>query len=197
MLQIGMTGGIGTGKTTVAGLFREIGAPVIDADELAHQLVRPGAESLNDIIRTFGPDILNRQGELNRARLREIVFSDPQKRHLLEDILHPRILDEMHEKVSRLSTPYCILSIPLLIETNNTSLVDRILVVDMPEDLQRRRAMKRDNLSARAFEAIALAQTNRQERLAVADDIITNDGSHEALQQQVMALHQKYLALTS
>ncbi len=197
MLLIGMTGGIGAGKTTVAGYFREIGVPVIDADELAHQLVMPGAEPLNDIIRTFGPDILNQQGELDRARLREIVFSDPQKRHLLENILHPRILDEMNKQAARLSTPYCILSIPLLIETDNTSLVDRILVIDLPEEVQRRRAMERDNLSARAFEAIVLAQTSRETRLAVADDIITNDNNLATLHQQVMDLHQKYLALTA
>lgn len=195
MLLIGMTGGIGAGKSTVTRFFRELEIPVIDADEVARQIVQPGSESLNEIIAVFGPDVLNQQGELDRSRLREIIFSNPQKRHLLEDILHPRILAEMREQARRLTAPYCIMSIPLLVETGNAGIVDRVLVIDVPEDLQRQRAMQRDNLSARAYEAIALAQASREERLAAADDIITNDGDLEALKRQVTAIHQKYLSL--
>ncbi len=197
MLLIGMTGGIGVGKSTVARFFRELETPVIDADEVARQIVQPGSEALSEIISTFGPDVLNQQGALDRARLRAIIFSDPQKRHLLEGILHPKILDEMRKQTARLSAPYCIMSIPLLVETGNTGIVDRVLVIDVPEDIQRQRAMQRDNLSARAFKAIALAQASREERLAVADDVITNDNDLDALQRQVIALHQKYLTLTT
>ncbi len=195
MLLIGMTGGIGVGKSTVTRFFRELGTPVIDADEVARQIVQPGSESLNEIISAFGPDILDQNGELDRARLREIIFSNAQKRHLLEGILHPRILEEMRRQAAQLSAPYCILSIPLLVETGHTGIVDRILVIDVPEEVQRQRAMQRDNLTARAYQAITMAQASREDRLAVANDVITNDGSLEALQQQVEALHRKYLAM--
>ncbi len=196
MLLIGMTGGIGSGKSTVTRFFRELGVPVIDADEVARQIVQPGSDPLNEIIAAFGPDVLDRNGTLDRERMRDIIFSDSQKRHLLEGILHPRIIEEMRRQASQVSAPYCILSIPLLVETGHTGAVDRVLVIDVPEEIQRKRAMQRDNLTARAYRAITLAQASREERLAVADDIIDNGGSLEDLQQQVEAMHRKYRALT-
>lgn len=195
MLLIGLTGGIGSGKSTVAAIFRELGVPVIDADEIGHELTRPGTATTAEILRLFGPAIQDRQGGLDRARLRRLVFSDPEKRRQLEALLHPRILSEMLRRAADLDAPYCILSIPLLLESGQQAVVDRVLVVDAPEILQKQRTMQRDGMSSIEVEAILSAQCPRQQRLAAADDVIVNDGNLDDLRKQVEALHRKYLAL--
>lgn len=201
MLKIGLTGGIGSGKTTVANDFAALGVPVIDADHIAHELVSPGQPALQAIVNAFGPDVLHSldqpgQPQLNRARLRARVFADPAQRQLLESILHPLIRAEMQRRVLALHAPYGLLSIPLLVEGGQTDLVERILVVDVPEALQYQRVRKRDKLSDAEIAAILCAQASRQQRLAVADDVIVNDTDLEKLHQHVLVLHQFYQRLT-
>ncbi|MBI2779751.1 MAG: dephospho-CoA kinase [Gammaproteobacteria bacterium] len=196
MLKIGLTGGIGSGKTTVADCFASLGVPVIDADKIAHGLTTPGQPALQDIVSAFGRDILNDNGQLDRARLRAIVFNDAARRKQLEDILHPLIRAGMRRRIADIetsSTPYCILCIPLLLETGQTDLVDRILVVDTPEDLQYQRVSARNGLPDTEIAAIIHAQAGREQRLAAADDIIVNDGGLDELRQQVLELHQRYM----
>lgn len=196
MLKIGLTGGIGSGKTTVADCFASLGVPVIDADKIAHELAAPGQPALQAIASAFGPDILCDDGQLDRARLRAIVFNDTARRKQLEEILHPRIRAEMRRRIADIeasAAPYCILSIPLLLETGQTDLVDRILVVDTLEDLQYHRVRVRNGLPDAEIAAIIHAQVSREQRLAAADDIIANDGGLEELRQHVLGLHQRYL----
>ncbi|MEQ6342993.1 MAG: dephospho-CoA kinase [Gammaproteobacteria bacterium] len=196
MLKIGLTGGIGSGKTTVADSFAALGVPVIDADKIAHELTIPGQPALQDIVSAFGSDILHGDGQLDRARLRAIVFNDAARRKQLEAILHPLIRAEMRRRIAYIeasATPYCILSIPLLLETGQTELVDRILVVDTPEDLQYQRVRVRNGLPDAEIAAIIHAQVSREQRLAAADDIIVNDDGLEELHQHVLELHQCYL----
>ena len=193
-LKIGLTGGIATGKSTVTGLFAQWGVPIIDADQLAHELVQPGQQTLTSIIETFGIEMLQKDGHLDRARLRAKVFAQPQQRQRLEAILHPIILRTMQEYAAQCQYPYCILSIPLLLETQQMKYVDRILVVDCPPHLQRQRLRERNHFTEQHIEEILAAQANREARLAIADDIIDNQGDIEALSPQVTFLHQKYIA---
>ncbi len=196
MLKIGLTGGIGSGKTTVADCFALLGVPVIDADKISHELTAPGQPVLRDIVSIFGPDILKDDERLDRARLRAVVFNDAMRRKQLEEILHPRIRAEMRRRIADIeasATPYCILSIPLLLETGQTDLVDRVLVVDVPEDLQYQRVRVRNGLSDAETAAIIHAQISREQRLAAADDIIVNDGGLDELRQHVLGLHRRYL----
>ena len=195
MLVIGLTGGIGSGKSTVCQLFTELGAPVIDADVIAHQLVEPGSTCLEKITAEFGPEILSDSGELNRAHMRQLIFSDPEKRQHLESILHPQIRKEIQDKLAELNAPYCILAIPLLIEKNWNAMVDRILVIDAPLELQRNRALARDNNSEKELDAILASQISREARLSFADDIISNDDNIEILKRQVEARHEEYMKL--
>ncbi|MEW6353864.1 MAG: dephospho-CoA kinase [Pseudomonadota bacterium] len=192
MLVIGLTGGIGSGKSTVAQCFARLGAPVIDADVIARELVEPGKPALARIVETFGAGVLNQDGSLNRARLRSIVFSDVARRRQLEAILHPLIQKEMEARVVQLSAPYCVLCIPLLLETGQARRVQRILVVDAPHYLQYRRVMARDGLSAAEVAAVLRAQMRFRERLARADDIIVNDRDVAHVQRQVERLHRLY-----
>ncbi len=196
MLKIGLTGGIGSGKTTVADCFASLGAPVIDADKISHELTAPGQPVLRDIVSTFGQNILKDDGQLDRAWLRTVVFNDAAQRKRLEGILHPRIRAEMRRRIADIeasTAPYCILSIPLLLETGQTDMVDRILVVDTPEDLQYQRVRARSGLPDAEIAAIIHAQASREQRLAAADDIIVNDRGLEELRQHVLELHQHYL----
>jgi dephospho-CoA kinase len=196
MLRIGLTGGIGSGKSTVAALFATKGVPVIDTDEIARDVVRVGSPTYAAIINTFGKAILDEQAAIDRARLRERVFSDPGARRQLEVILHPRIRSEVETQLARLNAPFCILVVPLLIETDFHKLVDRILVVDADEASQIARTMARSGLPRTAVEAILAAQTDRATRRARADDLITNSGDVSELAPQVDALHDRYLALS-
>lgn len=192
MLRIGLTGGIGSGKSTVAELFAAHGVPVIDADIIARELVAPGQPALTDIVATFGVDMLDDQGCLDRARLRERVFNSSQERLRLEAILHPRIRAEMTARVAALNTAYVVLVIPLLFEAAQTDLVDRVLVVDVPPALQRDRILARDQLPEQLLTAILAAQLDREHRLSRADDVIDNSGDRAALERQVDELHRRY-----
>jgi dephospho-CoA kinase len=196
--KVGLTGGVGSGKSTVAGLFAKLGTPVLDADVIARELVVPGAPALARIVEAFGADILTAQGALDRPRLRRIIFGDPDRRKALEAILHPSIRAAMRERVDKLAGPYCVLCIPLLLETGQETEVDRILVVDTPHSLQYRRVMARDGLSAAEAAAMLRAQIGWRERLARADDVIVNDKGLAELERRVNELDRLYrdLALT-
>lgn len=195
MLKIGLTGGIGCGKTTVANLFAAYGIPIIDADAIAHDLVEPGRPALQQLQQCFGPAIIGDDGALNRAALRELVFNDAQKKKQLEAILHPLVYQEMQQRVDTLSGAYALLSIPLLLETCMQRFVDRIAVVDCPESMQIARVKARSGLSESAVLAIMRSQVTRQQRLAAADDIIDNSGNMTELAHQVEKLHNLYLSL--
>jgi dephospho-CoA kinase len=194
VLVIGVTGGIGSGKTTVANLFSSLGAPVIDADELARQVVAPGQPAYEEILQHFGTTILSKSGELDRRRLRERIFSEPAKRDRLEAIVHPRVYAQMKRLLDCLEAPYAIVVVPLLIESGARDLVDRVLVVDSPEELQIERTQRRDGTTRAAVKKILAAQLDRSARLSAADDVIENDTSMEALEKVVSRLHRQYLS---
>ena len=194
VLVIGVTGGIGSGKTTVANLFSSLGAPVIDADELARQVVAPGQPAYEEILQHFGTTILSKSGELDRRRLRERIFSEPAKRDRLEEIVHPRVYAQMKRLLDCLEAPYAIVVVPLLIESGARDLVDRVLVVDSPEELQIERTQRRDGTTRAAVKKILAAQLDRGARLSAADDVIENDASVEALGKVVCRLHRQYLS---
>ena len=196
MLIIGLTGGICSGKSTVAALFNELGTPVIDADIVARELVEPGQAALQEIINHFGSGVLDNGGRLDRTLLRNRIFSHTEDRKKLEAILHPRIRERMAVLTRDSNAAYCIQVIPLLIETGQTKHVDRVLVVDTSEAEQKRRLAQRDNSSAEQIKAILASQTDRQQRLQLADDIITNDGTLDELRNQVANLHRKYTRLS-
>jgi dephospho-CoA kinase len=197
MLKIGLTGGIGCGKTTVARLFAELGSPVIDADQIAHQLVAKGQPALEQIAQQFGADIVDPDGSLNRSRLREIVFSDPAQKQKLESILHPLVYQSIQAELERLSAPYCIIAIPLLFETNMAHFVDRVLVVDCPVEIQIARVRKRDQLTLDRIQSIIDSQVSRDFRKSHADDLIDNSESDYGLAEQVKKLHNLYLSLSA
>lgn len=196
MLKVGLTGGIGCGKTTVSRLFSGYGAPVLDADEISRQLVEPGQPALASIAEAFGERILD-CGRLDRAKLREIIFNSSEQKRRLEGILHPLVFAEMRRQMQRFQTPYCILAIPLLVESKHTHFVDRILVIDCSIELQFERVKLRDKLEEGTIARIIASQTSREERVAVADDVIENDGSLDSLQVKVESLHRSYLALSA
>ena len=196
MLRIGLTGGIGSGKSTVAELFAARGVPVIDADAIARELVEPGQPALAEIVASFGTDCIDAEGRLDRARLRERVFNDAAQREHLEAILHPRIRAVMAERTATQSTAYVLLVIPLLFESGQRDLVDRVLVVDVPVELQRARVSARDHLTDVQIDAILAAQVQRNLRINGADDVIDNSGDAAGLERQVDALHHHYLLLS-
>lgn len=194
-LVIGLTGGIGSGKTAVANLFATRGVPVIDADELAREVVTPGEPAHAEIVREFGAEILTPGGELDRRRLRDRVFSDDDGRQRLESIIHPRVFEAIERRLDTLNVPYAIVVVPLLIESGAVDRVDRVLVVDAPEELQISRVGRRDATSRPAVEKILAAQVDRRTRLEAADDVIENDSSESDLERKVAVLHRQYLAL--
>jgi len=194
-LVIGLTGGIGSGKSTVAGIFQQLGIPVIDADIIAHAMVAPGQPALKEITEAIGPASVDASGVLDRNRLRKLVFSDPEQRRRLEAILHPKIRREIITLTTNIQAPYCIVVIPLLLETDQQDLVDRILVVDTGIDKQITRVTMRNGLPRQEITAIIAAQASRDSRLAAADEVINNDGSLDELASQVQAQHEKYLKI--
>ena len=195
MLVIALTGGIGSGKSAVASHLESLGVPVIDADQLAHQLVKHGSPALLEIQAAFGDDLVDANGALDRSALRKIVFDNPQQRKRLEGILHPRIREAMKSWLANQSAPYAVLVIPLLFETGQMSLADRVLVVDCDESLQIDRVRARDEISREQIRQIIASQVDRQTRLLGADDVIENNGSLEALIEATEGLHNKYLKL--
>ncbi len=193
-LRIGLTGGIASGKSTVADLFAEHDVPIIDTDVIARQLVQPGSPALDEIRATFGDDVFGTNGELDRAAMREVVFSDASRRAELESILHPRIRDEAIARSSATDGPYQIIVVPLLVESPMRQFVDRVLVVDCDEETQLRRLLARDAENEDQARRILAAQASRADRLAIADDVISNNDDLANTQQQVDALHEKYLS---
>ncbi len=194
ILKIGLTGGIGCGKSTVTHLFAQLGTPIIDADHIAHQLVQPGQPALEKIEQKFGGTVINDDGSLNRTVLRNIVFSDPVKKQQLEAILHPLIYAQMQNQIKQCTAAYVILSIPLLLETHRQHFVDRILVVDCPLEQQIKRVKQRDQLSDQQIQAIIASQIPRQQRLYAGDDIINNSGKISDLAEQIKKLHNLYIS---
>ena len=197
VFRIGLTGGIATGKSAVAAMFGNLGVPVIDSDQIARDVVQPGQPALGDIVAAFGPEALDARGELDRERLRAIVFADDELRQQLETILHPRIRAVMLEATHRIGGPYQLLVVPLLVEVGFQSQVDRVLVVDCPAKIQRERLAARDGETDDRGELIIRAQTDRKVRLAAAADIISNAGSLAATRQQVETLHNTYINLAA
>lgn len=195
---IGLTGGIGSGKTTVAGLFVSQGAGLVDTDEISHQLTTPGQPAVAEIARQFGPQFVAADGSLDRARMRNLVFADAVARKDLEAILHPLIRGESTRQIRASKAPYVIVVVPLLLETGTyRSEMGRILVVDCDPETQIRRVIARSGLSRDEVLSIVASQVSRQERLRNADDVIHNDNGLEALEAQVIPLHLRYLGFAT
>jgi dephospho-CoA kinase len=193
---VGLTGGIGSGKSTVADLFVEQGAGLVDTDAIARELTLAGGTAMPALTAEFGPEVLAADGALDRVAMRQLAFADPSARSRLEGILHPLIRQVSAERCKSATEPYVILAVPLLVESGNyRQRCDRIVVVDCPESLQIERVMARNGLSAEEVKAIMAAQATRQQRLAAADDVVVNDGDREKIVEQVKIRHANYLAL--
>lgn len=197
-LTVGLTGGIASGKTLVADCFMELGVPLLDADQVSRDVVAPGEPALAEIAAAFGSDYLLPDGTLNRRRLRERVFADAEARKQLEAITHPRMRARMNEWRGRQTHPYCILSIAILVETGGMrQAIDRVLVVDVPVEVQLQRLMARDDVSETLARQMIAAQATRERRLAAADEVILNDGPIEETRQAVLRLNRRYLELAA
>jgi dephospho-CoA kinase len=195
VFRVGLTGGIASGKSTVAKFFGALGVPIIDTDQVAREVVEPGQPPLERLVERFGRTILTEDGHLDRPKLREIVFSDPKARADLEALTHPAIGTAVEAWSAAAGGPYQVLIIPLLVEKNLASQLDRVLVVDCDEELQIRRLQARDGSTLEQARAILNAQTSRAARLKVAQDVIENEGDLSAVRDQVSALHARYLEL--
>lgn len=195
MLNVGLTGGIGSGKTTVADRFKRFNVPFIDADVITRELVVPGSPALASIVQRFGETVLHQSGELDRRQLREIVFHDPRAKKDLEAILHPGVHKEIAERLAGISAPYGLAVVPLLVETGMSDLFDRIIVVDCDEAEQIKRVMHRDACSEQHAQAVLLTQANRAARLAIATDVIHNGADLAQLDLAVKRLHYRLLEL--
>jgi dephospho-CoA kinase len=194
---VGITGGIGSGKTAVSDRFRALGIEIVDADVASREVVKPGMPALDAIRGHFGESVIQPDGALDRAALRQKVFADPAERQWLERLLHPSINAWIREQLTKATSPYVILVSPIMFETQQHLLTNRVLVVDVPESVQLARTMARDNNSETQVRAIMAAQASREKRLERADDVIVNDGGLEALDREVAALHRKYLELAA
>ncbi|WAF91124.1 dephospho-CoA kinase [Aeromonas hydrophila] len=198
MYVVAITGGIGSGKTTVANQFAELGIEVVDADVIAREVVEPGTPALAAIAANFGSAVITPDGQLDRRRLRERVFTDPQAKGWLNALLHPLIRTEMQRQCAAARSPYCLLVVPLLVENRLTALANRVLVIDVDEATQIERTCRRDGVSHEQAQAILAAQASRAERLAAADDVLDNqNGTPEAIKSRILALHETYLAFAS
>ena len=191
---IGLTGGIGSGKTAVSETFEKLGITVVDADLASRVVVEKGKPCLEEIAKHFGDDILNENDELNRAKLREIIFNSDSEKLWLESLLHPAIAEQIQDELNASKSPYTILVSPLLLETNQRDFCDRILVVDVPIEIQMERTTKRDGVSEDQVKSIIKSQINRDERLQLADEIIINEGTIEDLEMIVRELHEKLIS---
>lgn len=195
MLRIGLTGGIASGKSQVADMFAALGASIVDTDRIAREVVAPGTPGLAAVEAAFGTAILAPDGGLDRAKLGNIVFENGAERRRLEGILHPLIRTAALARLAAIEAPYAIVVVPLLLETDFAALVDRILVVDCPREMQLERLMRRDSVSRQRAESIVAAQLDRAARLDRADDVIDNSGTFEHTRAQIAALHARYLEL--
>lgn len=195
--SVGLTGGIGCGKTTVANGFEQLGATLVDTDLIAHAMTAPHGPAMAAIVAEFGPEFAAADGSMDRARMRSLVFSDAGAKARLEAILHPRIRDAALAAAAAASGSYVIFVVPLLIESGTwRERVTRVLAIDCPEEVQVARVMARNGLTEKQVRAIMATQVSRAERLAAADDVITNDGAMGALAPQIARLHAKYLAIS-
>jgi dephospho-CoA kinase len=192
---LGLTGGIGSGKSAAAQHFIDLGVHLVDADNAARWVVEPGRPALARIVEHFGDSVLQADGSLNRSALRGLIFQDAEQRRWLEALLHPLIGEEIASYLARAQSPYAILVSPLLVESGQSRMTQRILVIDVPEALQLQRTMQRDGSSAEQVQAILKAQADREERLRHADDVLVNDRDQAWLQQEVERLHHFYLTL--
>ena len=198
MLVVGLTGGMGSGKTTVSNLFAELGVPVIDTDLIGRQLTDPGSEVLDEVRTMFTDEVMHADGTLDRAALRRLVFKDTPARRRLEALLHPRIRKRVGQDLALLDVPYSIVVIPLLVEAGGyQDVLDRVLVIDCPQAMQVERVMLRSDLSRDEVEAMLATQASREKRLAVANDVILNTTTPDVLRTQVIRLHQHYGALAN
>ena len=198
MYVVAITGGIGSGKTTIANQFAALGIEVVDADLIAREVVAPGTKALDAIANHFGTEMLTEQGLLDRRALRERIFSDPAAKTWLNALLHPIIRSEMMRQCAAASSPYCLLVVPLLVENRLTGLADRVLVIDVDEATQIERTCRRDGVSREQAQAILASQASRTERLAMADDVLDNQsGTTETIRARILALHETYLAFAS
>ena len=195
MLRIGLTGGIGSGKSSAASFFLDQGVTVIDLDQIARKIVAQGSPALTQILKRYGDQILDSKGHLDRQKLAEIIFLEAGEKKWLEDLLHPLIREEQHRQVDTAKSSYVVIEIPLLVENQLSSTVDRVLLIDCSETLQKERALSRGNQSEQQIDRIIEAQATREQRQKIADDIVLNDGSMKAMQNQLEKLHQDYLNL--
>lgn len=195
MLRVALTGGIASGKSTAATIFRELGVPVIDTDRIARDVVEPGERGLAALVAHFGKEILDPAGRLDRKRLRERIFNDPKDRQRVDALLHPLILERLEHELDTLDAPYVVIEVPLLAESAIASRFDRVLVIDVTESVQIERLMARDNMTpGQAAKALA-AQAPRAARLAIATEVITNTGDKTVLEKAVRHQHDEYLRL--
>ena len=191
---VGLTGGIGSGKTAVSDCFEELGIVIVDADLASRVVVEKGKPCLEQISERFGQDILNEVGELDRSKLREIIFNSDEEKDWLESLLHPAIAQQIQDELKASKSPYSVLVSPLLLETGQKDYCDKVLVVDVPVETQVERTLKRDGVSEEQVQSIIKAQISRQKRLEHADEVIINDNTLEALQLAVKKLHQRFIA---
>ncbi len=194
---VGLTGGIGSGKSAATAYFENLGIDIVDADEVARDVVAPGSEGLKEIVNRFGNSILLEDGNLNRAALREKVFSDINEKNWLNNLLHPLIRSRMQHLIGESTSPYCILSVPLLVENKLTEMCNYVVVVDCPETMQLERALKRDGSTEETIRNIMASQATRNERIEAADTVLDNSTTLSALSAQIADLHNTLLALSS
>ncbi|MDX1303865.1 dephospho-CoA kinase [Photobacterium sp.] len=195
-MVVGLTGGIGSGKTTVADLFAKYEINVIDADVIAREVVEPGTPGLTAIINKLGPDILLTDGTLDRSKLRQAIFNQQPLKEWLNNLLHPLIREKMQDEVKKATSPYCLLVVPLMVENNLQAMTHRLLVVDVDEGIQVARTQQRDQVAPEQVKKILAAQASREQRNAAADDIICNNGDSTVLENKVAELHQQYLEMS-
>ena len=197
VLTIALTGGIGSGKTSIASIFKSLGVPIIDSDTISKEIILPGKPCFKDIVNEFGEEILTNKGTIDRYKLRDIIFNNDKARIKLENIIHPVVFKNIDTEISLINYPYCLVIIPLLIETKSTERFDRILVIDAPESLQFERIVKRDDISPILIKKIIKTQAKRKERLRYANDIIVNNDTIMNLNKSINTLHKKYLGLSN
>ena len=196
-LYIGLSGGIASGKTIVSDEFSSLGADIIDTDIIARELIFPGSETLNKIVSVFGENVLQDDGNLNRKLMRQIIFSEKDKKITLEKIMHPKIQNEVKLKIQSASGQYQIIVVPLLLQSPILDFVDRVLIIDCNEKIQINRLMNRDNISEELAKKMIENQSKREERLAIADDVILNEGRIEEIKHEVKKLNDFYIKISS